>query len=213
MMPGLRTGDFIFASRWDFGFSPRSFIASASSKPAFGVELPERGDVVVFSSTSVRPTNYVKRVIGLPGETIEIVDGIVSIDGVAAIDRPLGFFTTPETKKQKCVVVEGVIDQRFGEGSFPYCRFDQAIETLPGADDFRTIDIANTYSDNYGPTVIPEDHVFVMGDNRDDSLDSRYAEKDGGVGMVPVANLMGKVRFIVGRDEYGVKFIGSRPVD
>lgn len=213
MMPGLRTGDFIVASRWDFGFSPKSFISSAHAYPHIGLKTPRRGDVIIFNKDDDKNINYVKRVIGLPGDSIRMIEGQLFINEIAAYDELTGVFTTPETDKQKCVVVKDIVDQRISEGLSTYCKFDQYIETLPDAEQFNILNIANTYSDDFDLITVPKDHIFVLGDNRDDSLDSRFSPEDGGVGFIPITNILGKVRFVIGRDQYGNKFFGNRPIE
>jgi len=182
MEPTLMIGDELLATKYPYGYGTASLPAfivlpnSAHILPG----LPRRGDVVVFRWPGDRSQVWVKRVIGLPGDRISLTDGRVSING-----KPVGL-------------------QRDGQGlaetedgtNVSAARF---IETLP---DGRTHFIYKLSKfdplDNMPETVVPPGHVFVMGDNRDNSADSRVPVRAGGVGMLPVDNLVGRVDGIVG---------------
>src|SRR5690606_27494815 len=129
-------------------------------------EAPERGDVAVFKLPRDNETDYIKRVIGLPGDRIQMIDGILQING------------TPVQRRQ----IEDYIDEDTGQ------RFNQYIETLPNGVSHPIIEISDhdTY-DNTGVFEVPAGHYFMMGDNRDNSLDSRAT-----VGYVPAENLIGR---------------------
>lgn len=213
MMPVLRVGDFFIASRFDYGISPRSFVATASASPSIGRSLPKRGDIVVFLNPSDLRQKMVKRVVGLPGDRIEINAGNLMINGETVSRSRVSDFLAKVEPGVSCVVVPGVVDQNdhLSDGE-DACRFGRAVETLPGGEQFATIDIAPAHSDFFPSTIVPQGNVFVMGDNRDDSLDSRFPRWEGGVGFVPVDNLLGKLRFVIGNNEAGSRFIGMRDV-
>jgi signal peptidase I len=189
MEPTLLIGDELLATKYPYGYN-------ASSLPAFVVlpvndrylgALPQRGDVVVFRWPGDRSQTWVKRVIGLPGDRISLHDGHVSIDGKPLDVRPAG---TGQSE--------------LDDGSrIPAARF---VETLPGNREHEIFKLAAVGAlDNIPETVVPPDHVFVMGDNRDNSADSRVPVAEGGVGMLPVANLVGRVDGIVGSWDLGMK--------
>lgn len=211
MMPVLRVGDFFVASRYDYGISPRSFVATASARPMLGKALPDRGDIVVFLNPSDLRQKMVKRVVGLPGDRIEVIAGVLKINGSDVVRSIAPDFLAKVEPGVSCVVVPGVVDQNdHAADGEEACRFGRAVETLPGGESFATIDIAPAHSDFFPATVVPADSIFVMGDNRDDSLDSRFPRWEGGVGFVPVDNLMGKLRFVIGNNEAGARFMGMR---
>jgi signal peptidase I len=133
---------------------------------------PERGDIVVFKFPPDNKTDYIKRLIGLPGDRIQMVDGILYING-----NPV----------PKVRVEDYVETNEYGTvRTVPQYR-----ETLPNGVSYNVLDRANTIADNTGVYVVPAGHYFMMGDNRDDSNDSR-----ADVGMVPFENLVGRARFI-----------------
>jgi len=177
MEPTLLIGDELIATKYPYGYSSASLPATLvlpQTKRLFGA-LPKRGDIVVFRWPGDRSQVWVKRVIGLPGDRIELRDGRVFIDGAELALRPDGQGMT-----------DGVVARRL-------------IETLPGGREhpiFKTS--AGTMFDNMGPVRVPAGHVFVMGDNRDHSADSRVPLDMGGVGMLPVANLIGRVDALAG---------------
>ncbi len=175
MKPNLLVGDFIFVSKWSYGFSKHSLPFSIPIIPnkIFSKE-PMRGDVVVFKTPQDNRTDYIKRVIGLPGDKIKIVNGEIYINE-NIINR----------KK-----IEDFIDNDTG-ASNPRVRrykeyfFDKEIEVLDIYDD--------GIADNTQIFEVPDNHFFVMGDNRDNSQDSRFLNV---VGFIPYENLIGKAQFV-----------------
>jgi signal peptidase I len=173
MKPTLLVGDYLFTSKYAYGYSQHSL---PFSPPLFGgrvlEELPERGDVVVFKLPSDGRTDYIKRVIGLPGDKIQMQDGVLYINGEAVTKERVGSFVDA------------------GEGGRELARY---IETLPNGRQYEVLDMtANGPYDTTRVFEVPEDHLFVMGDNRDNSMDSRTRF----VGFVPVENLVGRAEVI-----------------
>jgi signal peptidase I len=193
MEPTLMIGDELLATKYSYGYgtsSLPSFINLPTTPHIFGA-LPQRGDVVVFRWPGDRSQIWVKRVIGLPGDSIALRNGQVWINGQAV---PLKADGTGQAENE--------------DGSLAPAR--RLIETLPGG---RTHVIfkLTPYEplDNMAATTVPPGHVFVMGDNRDNSADSRVPVRDGGVGMLPVDDLVGRVRGIVGSWDLGMR---SQPI-
>ena len=193
MEPTLLIGDELLATKYPYGYSAASlpaFVVLPSTTRVMGA-LPQRGDVVVFRWPGDRGQVWVKRVIGLPGDRVALHDGRVSLNGT-----PVG------------IRAEGTGLAETEDGStIPAARF---VETLPDHREHLIYKLtANNPLDNVPETVVPPDHLFVMGDNRDNSADSRVKLADGGVGMLPVGNLVGRVDGIVGSWDLGMK---SQPV-
>ncbi|WP_213177395.1 signal peptidase I [Croceicoccus gelatinilyticus] len=210
MMPALQVGDFFVASRFDFGVSPRSFVPSAPATPMVGAALPDRGDIVVFQNPKKPGMNIVKRVIGLPGDRLAMHDGQLFLNDQWIISSKMEDFLAP-MKGVNCLSLPGIVEQNaLNDAGEPACRFHRDVEFMPNGKRFATLDIAPAVSDEFAEIVVPDDHVFVLGDNRDDSLDSRYAIADGGVGFVPADRLVGKLRFVIGNNTAGARFIGLR---
>jgi signal peptidase I len=135
--------------------------------------LPERGDVVVFKLPSDNKTDYIKRVVGLPGDRIQVRDGLLYINDVAVKIAPAGDFDEDDDGRTSPVPM--------------------LIEQLPSGREHLILDRSSTGSlDNTGIYVVPPDHVFAMGDNRDNSLDSRVQN----VGFIPVQNLIGRAELL-----------------
>lgn len=174
MKPNLLVGDFLFVSKWDYGYSRYSFpfgLAPFSGK--IMETIPNRGDIIVFKLPGQEHINYVKRLVGLPGETIKVDNGLIYI------------------KKNDSDNFE-VIEQ-FDDGLF----FDDQYETNINQlieNDYKILNKTSNGPLDFTPEYqIPEDKYFFMGDNRDNSADSRVMS---GVGFVPKENIIGKVWFI-----------------
>jgi signal peptidase I len=196
MMPRLLVGDFLFASKWSYGYSGASLpIDWDSGKGKILGRLPERGDVVIFKHPLDR-TDYVKRVIGLPGDTIQMVDGVLVLNGEPVRKQRLADFVLPIDADRGCGPGRSSFTVRDAGGSFT-CRFPRYRETLPGGISYQVLDLGVTDVDNTEPQIVPEGMVFMMGDNRDNSQDSRRpAVPNGWVGLVPVENLVGRASFM-----------------
>lgn len=207
MKETLLVGDFLFVNKMAYGYSYAS--CPSLILPRFGVNVdakdicgvfdgentrlfggdPERGDVVVFRHP-VSGRDYIKRLIGMPGDTIRMQNSLVYINGAAAPQEPAGIFEEimepqgPEGRRPRCG--NGPV----GDGGI--CQKTRTIETLPGGRQHTVLDIGLQASDNTGVYQVPDGHYFFMGDNRDNSADSRLAQQVQGVGFVPYENLIGR---------------------
>jgi signal peptidase I len=177
MEPGLETGDYVIATSFDYGWSRA---ALPLALPLFHGRLFERqakrGDVVVFRLPRDARQNYVKRVIGVPGDRVAVRGGRVFVNGAAIPAREIGPTIDQDAPGR---AVEAVEETR-ADGA-PYLTFDAG----PGH-----------AGDDTGTFLVPAGHYFMMGDNRDNSLDSRWPQAVG-VGFVPAENLVGKARIVV----------------
>ena len=193
MEPTLLIGDELLATKFPYGYGSASlpaFIVLPNTPHILG-GLPRRGDIIVFRWPGDRSQIWVKRVIGLPGDRVALRDGRLSINGTALDVEPDG---------------SGQAENEDGS-HMPAARF---IETLPGPRQHMIFKLtAANPLDNMPEVTVPPEHLFVMGDNRDNSADSRVPVGEGGVGMLPLANLVGRVDGIVGSWDLGLK---SRPV-
>lgn len=173
MVPTLLIGDYLFISKYPYGYSKHSFpfsIPFTGQGRIFASE-PKRGDVVIFKEPSTNKVDYIKRVIGLPGETIEMREGRLYING--------------ELIERKFISQDRYTTE---QGNALYTRYT---ETLPGGIEHTIYELGDYMQyDTYGPFTIPAGHYFMMGDNRDNSSDSRY------FGPVPALNLEGRAEFI-----------------
>ncbi len=175
MKPNLLVGDFIFVSKYSYGFSKHSLPFSIPLIPGkIFSNTPERGDVVVFKTPENNRTDYIKRVIGLPGDKIEIKNGIIFINGSEILRKKLNDFIDTDNKTSNKRV--RMYNEYF---------FNKEINILDITD--------NGIADNTQLFNVPENHFFVMGDNRDNSQDSRFIST---VGFIPYENLVGKAQFI-----------------
>jgi signal peptidase I len=176
MKATLLVGDYLFVSKYSYGYSHFSL---PLSPPVFsgripGDWMPQRGDVVVFRLPKDTDVDYIKRVIGLPGDKIQVIDGQVFINGTAV----------------KRELVSPFVENEEGVRAAPVKRWK---ETLPNGVSFYTLDLVdNGFADNTQVYTVPPGDYFMMGDNRDNSTDSRFSQ----VGFVPFENIVGKAQII-----------------
>jgi signal peptidase I len=201
MMPGLLTGDRLVVSKYPYGWSwvsPSFHVIPPMKGRLFG-HMPKRGDIVIVTPPGTR-TDYIKRVIGLPGDTLRMVDGQLYINGEAVKRGPVTADMIPIDANSPCGSPGDPALYAFrvrAPNGKMYCRVPTVRETLPDGHSYETVDLGRTSEDNFGPVTIPTDHVWLMGDNRDDSADSRVAEWQGGLGgPVPWENIGGRAEFI-----------------
>ncbi len=207
MKPTLLIGDFLFVNKMAYGYS----YASCPSLiiPSVGLNIdaqdicgwmqsdnsrimggePERGDVIVFRHP-VTGRDYIKRLIGLPGDKVQIRNGVIILNDTPVKQEPDGLFTEilepqgPQQLRPRC--------ENGPVGIGGACEKSRFIETLPNGVSYEVLNISNQATDNTGVYVVPEGHYFFMGDNRDNSSDSRVPQTVGGVGYVPYEDLLGR---------------------
>src|SRR5262245_36096416 len=175
MKETLLVGDYLFVSKYTYGYSRYSI---PFSPPLFSGRIwsgnPERGDIVVFRLPKDDTTDYIKRVIGLPGDRIQMIDGLLHING-----EPV--------KRER---IDDFIENEEGRTQ----RVKRWRETLPNGVSYTTLDLVdNGFTDNTQVFHVPPDQYFMMGDNRDNSTDSRVMSQ---VGYVPLQNIVGKAQII-----------------
>jgi signal peptidase I len=198
MLPNLLIGDYMLVAKWPYGYSRYSFPFGI---PAFEgrifENLPKRGDVVVFKLPGDESVDFVKRVIGLPGDTVEVRGGMLVINGRAAPRERVTDIAVPISANSPCRVAGDAIPMIVDDGAGgQFCRYATYRETLPGGATQLVIDqIENPRVDDFGPVTVPAGHLFLLGDNRDHSADSRFGVSEGGIGFVPVENLVGRGLF------------------
>jgi signal peptidase I len=201
MMPGLLTGDRLVVSKYPYGWSwvsPSFHVLPPLKGRLFG-RMPERGDIVIVTPPGTR-TDYIKRVIGLPGDTLRMVDGQLFLNGQPVKRQTLSPDMVPIDVNSPCgsSTDPALYDFRVqGPNGKMYCRVPVVRETLPNGRTYETVELGRSSEDNFGPVTVPEGHVWLMGDNRDDSADSRVPEWQGGLGgPVPWENIGGRAEFI-----------------
>ncbi len=193
MLPTLYIGDYLAVSKWPFGYSRYSFplqIPSFDGRIFSG--LPKRGDVVVFRHPA-EDSDLIKRVIGLPGDTVEVRGGQLILNGQPVNHDALPPFRAPISENSPCKIAPGAAPVVAASGGRKLCLYSAFRELLPGGPSYTILNqVDGGPADDFGAVRVPQDHVFLMGDNRDDSLDSRFSPAEGGIGMVPVENLIGR---------------------
>lgn len=216
MMPNLLTGDRLVATKYPYGWS---YVSPTIPNPAAILrnillgrsepwtitlpfmkgrllgKLPERGDVVIATPPGENQ-DYIKRVIGLPGDTVELREGRLILNGkpVVASQRPPAMI--PVDTNSPCGISQ-FWDRKVETAEGSFCRLPIVRETLPNGVSYDTIDDGRSQGDDFGPIRIPADHLFLMGDNRDHSADSRFSLAEQGLGgPVPVENIGGRAEFI-----------------
>lgn len=195
MLPRLMNGDYLLAAKWPYGFSKYSLPFNAPLIPGkIFATAPERGDTVIFKHP-IDETDYIKRVIGLPGDTVALEDGQVILNGEPLLREAIDDFEIPLSPNTGCAWGGEEAQNASGEA---VCRYTRFRETLPGGRSYEVLDFGFTPSDTFPATIIPEGHMFVMGDNRDNSRDSRFEARSGdAVGIVPQDKLVGRATIIM----------------
>lgn len=175
MRPGLLVGDFIFVSKYEYGYSRYSFpFGLMPIKDRVFAKTPERGDVIVFRLPSNPSINYIKRLIGLPGDVIQVKDSVLYLNGKAVERKMVKPFTEKDVNGKEFIV-------------------DQYQEILPSGKSYNIIEKGYKLpQDNTNEYIVPEGHYFFMGDNRDNSKDSRFYD----VSFVPERNIVGQAKII-----------------
>ena len=194
MLPRLWNGDYLFAAKWPYGVTNHSLPMSAPLIPGriFASE-PERGDIVIFKHP-IDESDYIKRVIGLPGDQIAMRDGQVVLNGAPIPKEKIDDFIIPVSDNTDCH--SDATEQDGADGVI--CKYSQYRETLPNGVTYNVIDLGERMADNFGPVLVPEGKMFLMGDNRDNSQDSRFAAQiGGGVGMVDQDLLVGRASMMM----------------
>ena len=202
MMPGLLKGDRLVVSKYPYGWSwvsPTFHILPRWQGRLFG-SLPERGDVVI-ATHPVDGTDYIKRVIGLPGDTLQMDAGLLSINGTPIRRERMADAMIRLDANIDCPAFSDFGPTRVtGDDGLAYCRLPIFRETMPNGASFDTIDLTRSAEgDDFGPITIPDGHVFLMGDNRDQSADSRFPADEqwkGLGGSIPWENVGGRAEFI-----------------
>ena len=198
MMPVLLKGDRLVVSKFPYGWSyvSPSFHPLPFLKGRIFGRLPERGDIVIVSPPN-RREDYIKRVIGLPGDIIEVRGGQVILNGVAVPQKAVKPVLIPVDGNAPCSPAQFPGARMTGADGRDYCQLPVRQETLPNGKSYLTIDMGPSALDWYGPVRVPPEHVFLMGDNRDNSADSRAPLEENGLGgPVPWEALGGRAEFI-----------------
>ncbi len=202
MQPRLLVGDYLLVAKWPYGYSKYSFPGDVPLIPGrILAQQPERGDVVVVKAPPDNETDYIKRVIGLPGDTVRMQNGILFLNGEALPKQRVADLLLPVTPNM-------ITAANAAGSSYPcyspqfdetiegrdYCRYPRYRETLPSGKSYDILDLAKGgMGDDTMTFTVPQDSLFLMGDNRDRSADSRFpAETGGAIGIVPQANLIGR---------------------
>ncbi|MFO1144639.1 MAG: signal peptidase I [Amaricoccus sp.] len=195
MKPTLLIGDFLFVNKMAYGYSRYSCPFAICPIPGrILAREPKRGDVVVFKHP-VNGTDYIKRLIGLPGDRIQVKDGILYINDEALPQEPDGTFHEVNEPQGPMGSMPRCANAPVAPGGD--CTAEQFIETMPGGLRHAVLNIENGFADNTPVFTVPEGEFFFMGDNRDNSMDSRFPQSAGGVGFVPFDHLVGRADRII----------------
>ena len=204
MQPRLLIGDYLLVAKWPYGYSNNSLPFSLPViQGRIFASQPDRGDVVVFKAPMSNGTDYIKRVIGLPGDVIQMRNGILEINGVAVKKERIEDLVIPVTQNMRDTAEldrnpfpcwRANMEEPSVDGG-TQCRYPRFRETLPEGKTYEILDLENGLEgDDTEAFVVGENDLFLMGDNRDRSADSRWSpiDKPGAIGIVPQENLVGR---------------------
>lgn len=199
MMPNLLVGDRLVVSKYPYGWSwvSVSFHLLPPMKGRIMGSTPDYGDIVIATPEGAS-ADYIKRVIGRPGDTIEVRSGRVILNGEEVVRAVQPNLLLPVDINSPCSVSDFPMLKTRGADGREYCELPIIRETLPNGVSYNTIDLGPDYPlDNYGPYKVPAGHVFLMGDNRDRSADSRASREELGLGgAVPLENIGGRAEIV-----------------
>ena len=192
MLPSMRIGDYLFVAKWPYGYSRYAFpFGLAHYSGRWWSAEPKRGDILIFHHPA-SGQDYVKRLIGLPGDTVQMVDGVVILNGKPVPKVRIADFLMEESPNSPCRYVGSYAPEPTVENGRTYCRYPRYRETLPDGRAYEVLDQIHGLADDTPVYRVPAGHYFVMGDNRDDSADSRFSPAVGGVALLPADNLIGR---------------------
>jgi signal peptidase I len=197
MLPTLHIGDRLIVSKFPYGYSylsPSIELLPPIPGRLFG-RLPERGDIAVIKSPRDH-VDFIKRVIGLPGDTVQMKNGALWLNGVPVERTRVADTEIPVSPNSDCLTIIDVRFRTTNAAGDLVCRYPTYRETMPGGRSYLTLDLGDMPQDNTPPAIVPEGHIFLMGDNRDNSQDSRFDVSRDGLGMLPLENLVGRAEFI-----------------
>ena len=194
MLPTMMIGDYLFVAKWPYGYSRYSLpFGIAGFDGRVFANRPERGDIAVFRYPGGGDDDYVKRVIGLPGDSVQMRAGTLWLNGKEVPRVRVADFLMPVTPNSPCRTVDPTAARTVVDnGGQAYCAFARYRETLPGGRSYYVLDQMEGIADDTPVHVVPAGHYFMMGDNRDDSLDSRFSLDEEGVGYLPEDHLIGE---------------------
>ena len=202
MQPRLLVGDYLLVAKWPYGYSRYSLPGDVPLIPGrIFAHQPERGDVVVFKAPPDERTDYIKRVIGLPGDTVRVQEGVVYLNGKALPKQRIADLLLPVTPNMVSAAATAgspypCYSPQFAEtiDGKDFCRYPRYRETLPSGKSYEILDLVQgSMGDDTMTFTVPEGSLFLMGDNRDRSADSRFpAEVGGAIGIVPQSDLIGR---------------------
>lgn len=195
MKDTLLVGDFLFVNKMAYGYSQYSCPFSICPIPGrILASDPERGDIVVFRHP-VNGSDFIKRLIGVPGDRVQFRDGQLYLNGEAVPTERAGTFDEEFARQGPIGSFPRCSNAPVGQGGV--CEKEKFVETLPGGVSHSILNIDQSFGDNTPEFTVPAGEFFFVGDNRDNSQDSRYAQSVGGVGFVPFENLIGRADRVI----------------